>query len=84
MDQDLDEADEAETLRVRLASSSSTTTSKAQSRSRAHLQSADADMDVLSLVSYVPLFPSPQPINQNSRTAHTPPTSNTIQRTHSA
>jgi len=48
MDQDLYEADEANTLHVRLASSS-TFTSKASSRA-AHLHPTDADMDVLSLV----------------------------------
>jgi hypothetical protein len=53
MDQDLDEADGAETLRVRLASSG-TSTSKAPTR--AHLHPADADMDVLSLVCSVPRF----------------------------
>lgn len=53
MDQDLDEADGAETLRVRLASSS---TSKSKATSRAHLHPADADMDVLSLVCSVPHF----------------------------
>lgn len=58
MDQDLDGADEAETLRVRLASSH-TSTSKAPPR--AHLQSADADMDVLSLVRFPIPFPEGPP-----------------------
>lgn len=54
MDQDLDEADGAETLhtRVRLASS----TSKAPPR--VPLLPADADMDVFSLVRLLPLPPN--------------------------
>ena len=54
MDQDLYEADEADTLRVRLASSS---TSKSTVPSRAaQPYPADGDMDVLSLVSLLPFL----------------------------
>jgi hypothetical protein len=49
MDQDLYEADDADTPRVRLASSS-TSRSKVPSRA-AHPYPADVDMDVISLVS---------------------------------
>ena len=55
MDQDLYEADEANTPRVRLASSS-TSTSKVPSRA-AQPYPADVDMDVLSLVSLLSINP---------------------------
>jgi hypothetical protein len=55
MDQDLCEADEADTPRVRLAPSNAST-SKVPSRA-AHPYPADVDMDVLSLVSLYSINP---------------------------